>query len=96
MIMLTITPEAEKRIVDAVLLRLGSILMREIKSVVHAPDQPRYASPNAIYITYGIKPFTIRAMVRRGEIKGRTGKPFLVDIPSLEAWIENNNPEATE
>jgi len=54
-------------------------------------DQPVPISlnPKQVFELYGIQPFTIRKMVREGRIKGRTGKPFLVDAESLREWYES-------
>ena len=54
-------------------------------------DQPVPISlnPKQVFELYGIQPFTIRKMVREGRIKGRTGKPFLVDAESLRQWYES-------
>lgn len=74
------TRKAEKTIVEKV--------TKEVLSTLLATEpEPEYMSPKDASKRFGIREFTIRHLVRTDRVKGKRGKPFLVNVKSLRAFI---------
>jgi len=71
----------EKRIVNQVTKKV-------LKSLSIIDREPETMSPKTAQEMFGIKEATIRHLVRTKKIKGKPGKPFLVNVKSLRSFIE--------
>jgi hypothetical protein len=73
------TKKSRKRVEKVTKKVLSTILVNE--------PEPEFMSPKDASKRFGIKEFTIRHLVRTDRVKGKRGKPFLVNVKSLRAFI---------
>lgn len=79
--------EIEDRIVERVLQRIAAVLS---PTIAPASSEPEYLTPVQVQERFSIQPATVRQMVRRGDIVGKPGRPFLVESKSLRRYISGH------
>lgn len=81
----------EKKIIREVTSKVLKSLYRSIGSQIGEQDpetEPETMKPTEAQKKFGIPEATIRHLVRTKRVLGKTGKPFLVNVKSLRAFIE--------
>ena len=66
---------------------VNKITKKVLTSLQISDTEPETMNPVAASQKFGIKESTIRHLVRTGRVKGKKGKPFLVNVKSLRTFI---------
>ena len=81
----------ENRIVRKVTASVMRNLVKSLSSeakVINLDEEPETIRPIDAEEKFGIPEATIRHLVRTKRVKGKIGKPFLVNVKSLRSFIE--------